>query len=170
MLPDSRYQMESNNTRYQTSQGHTSPSTHYGTPPYYYNHSSVPRSQQQHTNPPFIPTPSELTQISRNPHGTPQTPGHSPELTANDYVIPREPSQQQTRLPPAVRPRTGSGGSPTTERFPCEKCGKTFSRSHDRKRHHETQHLSTPVVHRCRYCEKEFSRRVALMTLSDSDY
>lgn len=48
--------------------------------------------------------------------------------------------------------------SPGTERFPCDKCDKTFSRSHDRKRHYESQHSSQPTSHRCPYCHKEFSR------------
>ncbi|KAF8740191.1 hypothetical protein AX14_008372 [Amanita brunnescens Koide BX004] len=151
---DNQYQID----RYRTSQGPpTSPSLYYGPVSYPY-HPPVQRNQQPHTNAGFIPTPSELTQISRYP-GASQTPGHTSELTNSEYGIPR-------RQPlPAERPRTGSGGSPTTangERFPCEKCGKTFSRSHDRKRHHETQHLPTPVIHRCRYCEKEFSRSDSL--------
>lgn len=50
--------------------------------------------------------------------------------------------------------------STSGERFVCEVCGKDFSRAHDRKRHHETQHAATPVTHKCIYCEKDFSRCV----------
>jgi hypothetical protein len=54
------------------------------------------------------------------------------------------------------------------ERFICEVCGKDFSRAHDRKRHHETQHAATPVTHKCVYCEKDFSRYVFAVRLSFS--
>ncbi|GJE92755.1 hypothetical protein PsYK624_089110 [Phanerochaete sordida] len=49
-----------------------------------------------------------------------------------------------------------------SERFPCDKCDKTFSRAHDRKRHHESQHSTHPYFHRCRFCNKEFSRADSL--------
>lgn len=50
----------------------------------------------------------------------------------------------------------------TGERFVCVKCGASFGRSHDRKRHYETHHLTSPPVHRCQYCRKEFSRSDSL--------
>jgi hypothetical protein len=116
----------------------------------------------------FIPTPSEMANTYSNYGMVPR----SPTLTGGErYSSPTAyPSHLMTannvnthRHRPSTRPRSGTlGSSPTTspsgERFPCEKCGKTFSRSHDRKRHHETQHLATPIIHRCRWCEKEFSR------------
>jgi len=128
----------------------------------------------------FIPTPSEIAhaypsypsrQIPMSPR-SPTTPPDNP-FAGSQYPpphslipSPRISSQRPTRISTS-RPRTASmSTSPTTvasppaERFPCEKCGKTFSRSHDRKRHHETQHMVSPVIHRCRYCEKEFSRYV----------
>lgn len=52
--------------------------------------------------------------------------------------------------------------SPENERFACDKCDKTFSRQHDRKRHYESQHSTHPYLHRCRYCNKEFSRADSL--------
>ncbi|KAF9010627.1 hypothetical protein BDQ17DRAFT_1346573 [Cyathus striatus] len=123
----------------------------------------------------FIPTPTDMT----NSYSTYPLPGSSP-VVADQYsgnyphpphVVPS--SQAQIPRPGRIstsRPRTSTGAttsptstsSPSGERFPCEKCGKTFSRSHDRKRHHETQHLASPVIHRCRYCEKEFSRADSL--------
>lgn len=124
----------------------------------------------------FIPTPSEMAHPYSN---YPQTiPSHSPPIASDSYgtgmngypnPVQMLPQHQHPLRPSRIstgRPRTASGAttsptsatSPSGERFPCEKCGKTFSRSHDRKRHHETQHLPTPVIHRCRYCEKEFSR------------
>lgn len=60
----------------------------------------------------------------------------------------------------------GSGGVPTTssspgaERFPCDKCDRSFSRAHDRKRHYESHHLQTP--HICPTCGKDFSRSDSL--------
>lgn len=139
------------------------------------HHSS--QSTQQH----FIPTPSELHSYSSYPRQISVTPGpQSPTLPPDPYSSPEYPPAPHHIVPSSLtsgqrparistgRPRTGtsSGTSPTSassppgERFPCERCGKTFSRAHDRKRHHETQHLQSPVVHRCRYCEKEFSRCV----------
>lgn len=124
----------------------------------------------------FIPTPSEMSNsysnyaiVSRSPpslgaerYGSPTAyPSH---LATTNHVRPRISTN---------RPRSGTLGSsptasPSGERFPCEKCGKTFSRSHDRKRHHETQHLATPIIHRCRWCEKEFSRCVGHDLLLES--
>lgn len=115
----------------------------------------------------FIPTPSDMAH-SYNSYGSaiPRSPTVSSSeryATTLPYPPPHLLSGVRPRLSTS-RPRsgtlgsTGSATSPTGERFPCEKCGKTFSRSHDRKRHHETQHLASPIIHRCRYCEKEFSR------------
>jgi len=128
----------------------------------------------------FIPTPSEIANSYSNyTHQTPAS--HSPSsqediypTSSHDYPVPPHMvpsshgnhSHRPTRIVTG-RPRGGasvsstsptSSSSPSGERFPCEKCGKTFSRSHDRKRHHETQHLPSPVIHRCVYCQKEFSR------------
>lgn len=50
--------------------------------------------------------------------------------------------------------------SPGVERFPCDKCDRSFSRSHDRKRHYESHHLQTP--HLCPTCGKDFSRSDSL--------
>lgn len=53
-----------------------------------------------------------------------------------------------------------SSPSPGVERYACDKCDRTFSRPHDRKRHYESQHLQTS--HSCQYCRKEFSRADSL--------
>jgi hypothetical protein len=173
----SRYHAEhTSDPRYYPSQGPpVSSSVPYGSQSSYYSsghfsNSTDQRTQQSHhAGGHFIPTPSELTQTYANysrQMGSPQTSGRPPEQYAanHDYTVSRGPLQQPAaRVSTASRSRAGAGNSPTStsgERFPCEKCGKTFSRSHDRKRHHETQHLPTPVVHRCQYCEKEFSRHV----------
>ena len=48
------------------------------------------------------------------------------------------------------------------ERYPCDLCDRSFTRLHDRRRHYETVHATSPVLHRCRYCRKEFVRADAL--------
>ncbi|KAH9839137.1 uncharacterized protein C8Q71DRAFT_498309 [Rhodofomes roseus] len=64
------------------------------------------------------------------------------------------PSRGSALAPPKSSP------SPGVERYACDKCDRTFSRPHDRKRHHESQHLQTS--HSCQYCRKEFSRADSL--------
>jgi DNA-directed RNA polymerase subunit RPC12/RpoP len=114
----------------------------------------------------FIPTPSEMAHSYQN-----FTPGSSSQMypTQQPFHEPSvRPSPAHTsshRLAPAHSMRTPQSSattSPVSERYRCDKCGKTFSRSHDRKRHHETQHHPVPAIHRCRYCEKEFSRSDSL--------
>ncbi len=183
MTPGTRSHRHSNSTsnrEYYSSSGvvNTSPSSQQSYPnqAYYtqqYHNGLETRSSSNQTQ--FVPTPSEIANSYPNytqpmvPNSPPAAPGHyGPGM--NGYPDPVQMlSQPQHPLRPSRistgRPHTASGTtsptsatSPSGERFPCEKCGKTFSRSHDRKRHHETQHLPTPVIHRCRYCEKEFSR------------
>lgn len=128
-----------------------------------------------------IPTPSEIANsYSKYPHHmtTPQSPtipedpytSSSVDYPAPPHMLPSSHGQGIHGHRPRIvtgRPRTASAAgstsptsasSPPGERFPCDKCGKTFSRSHDRKRHHETQHLVSPILHSCKYCGKEFSR------------
>lgn len=129
---------------------------------------------------PRIPTPSEIANSYSNyPHHmtTPQSPtipeepytSSSVDYPAPPHMVHSHAQGIHSHRPRIVtgRPRTASAAastspisasSPSGERFPCDKCGKTFSRSHDRKRHHETQHLISPVIHSCKYCGKEFSR------------
>ncbi|KAF9462465.1 hypothetical protein BDZ94DRAFT_731824 [Collybia nuda] len=144
------------------------------------------RPHGSHSHPPdtpFIPAPSEVSHSYNNyPPRQISVPPQSPSIphdivySGSQYppphtIVPssRSSSQRPTRISTSGRPQTAptgqsptSASSPSGERFPCDRCGKTFSRSHDRKRHHETQHLPTPVIHRCRYCEKEFSRADSL--------
>lgn len=123
----------------------------------------------------FIPTPSQIAhaystyspQISNSGlQGDLYDTSHIEYTSAPHMALPNTIQRRSSRTFNG-RPSGGSvagGGSPTaasspsSERFPCEKCGKTFSRSHDRKRHYETQHLPSPIIHRCMYCHKEFSR------------
>jgi hypothetical protein len=169
--------------RYYNSQGVISsssaiPSSVYAPQSQYYNptyppgdHRS-PASPLPHTHfiPVAYPNYSHQMSIPRFPTVPPPENYRSPSL---DYHvsshIPSHHSHSHRSRILTGRPRTVSSSastspisasSPSGERFPCDKCGKTFSRSHDRRRHHETQHLTAPLIHRCRYCEKEFSRSV----------
>jgi hypothetical protein len=128
--------------------------------------SRVPRSHYSGIQPaaeqPFIPTPSEM--YNNYPPQQISLPSHSP--TSAPYNISQY-SQHSPRMEQRVarisigRPQSSPSSTvppATGERFKCDQCPKTFSRSHDRKRHHETQHQERPVIHRCKYCKKEFSR------------
>ncbi|KAF7376569.1 Transcriptional regulator MET31 [Mycena sanguinolenta] len=129
---------------------HSNPSSSYPsaspTSGSYQRHSST---QPQPRN--FIPTPSEAY---ANPTRPPRP--SSAMRTGGHY--------SSTLPSPTSRPRSSMSSAPVTsgERFICGVCGKDFSRAHDRKRHHETQHAATPVTHKCIYCEKDFSRADSL--------
>ena len=61
--------------------------------------------------------------------------------------------------PFTTTPRTAvQNTSPPPVRFQCDKCGTTFSRLHDRNRHHESTHSDNPPAHKCERCGKAFSR------------
>ncbi|PCH36005.1 hypothetical protein WOLCODRAFT_166606 [Wolfiporia cocos MD-104 SS10] len=83
----------------------------------------------------YIPTPAQTIQL--------QNMSSRGAAASNNIVI-----------PPSSSP------SPGVERYPCDKCDRTFSRPHDRKRHYESQHMMTS--HMCKYCQKEFSRADSL--------
>jgi hypothetical protein len=178
-----RYSNSSSSRDYYSPSGMMNPSSSlqqpYTNQEYYQNQYSgsgiESRSPSAQTH--FIPTPTEMAHSYSNyPQPMPSQSStmsnhYGPGVNQYHGPVPMVSHTQQPPRPSRIstaRPRTASGAttspilatSPPGERFPCEKCGKTFSRSHDRKRHHETQHLPTPVIHRCRYCEKEFSRLV----------
>ncbi|KAJ7141270.1 hypothetical protein C8R44DRAFT_866903 [Mycena epipterygia] len=136
-----------------------------GPPVSYHRHSSTNQPPPPRK---FIPTPSEVyagPSGSRPPRPASAMHGRSGPYSAGPHPI------APTSRPPhpgSSRPRSSMDTSPTAisstsgERFVCEVCGKDFSRAHDRKRHHETQHAATPVTHKCIYCEKDFSRADSL--------
>ncbi|KIP06536.1 hypothetical protein PHLGIDRAFT_13845 [Phlebiopsis gigantea 11061_1 CR5-6] len=110
-----------------------------------------------------------------SPHAAPAPPygGSSPPPSGHAYAPPPlSPAHAAAPYPGSAAPSppsasAGRGGyqpppSPEIERFPCDKCDKTFSRAHDRKRHYESQHAAHPYLHKCRYCLKEFSRADSL--------
>jgi len=144
----------------------------------YYN-DQYPSNSLGNRSPPnqtqFIPTPSDMASSYPNypqtlPPYSPTAATYGPRVDVYSKPVTGPPQRPRTSRISIGRARTASGAtlpptsatSPSGERFPCEDCGKTFSRSHDRKRHQETLHLPNSVSHRCRYCEKEFSRWVLL--------
>ncbi|KAG6813142.1 hypothetical protein H0H92_013766, partial [Tricholoma furcatifolium] len=175
MVASSQHYTSTGHRYYQNPTGGSSSlanATTYPQSQYYPTHGQYQRSDIHASDAvQFIPTPSEMIQDyppQRQVSIPPQSPTSNPYSSTpyNPSYMPSaaSPEHRPTRIATG-RPSTSPGSptnlsSPTGERFPCDKCGKTFSRSHDRKRHHETQHLATPVTHRCRYCSKEFSRYV----------
>ena len=185
LVPTNRYPSSSRDPRYYGSPpgfGGSSSSSPSAYPaqnsqyPSQYLPPADPRSGPVSHTPQFIPTPSEIAHSYANynhsipsPH-SPTSPegGFPPDYPLPPHMVPSTAgSGHRTSRLVSSRPRPGSSTTSTSspsassasgERFPCEKCGKTFSRSHDRKRHHETQHLATPIYHVCPYCSKEFSR------------
>lgn len=51
---------------------------------------------------------------------------------------------------------------PSSKLFPCETCGLSFTRAHDRKRHAQIHTRDPDAGPRCQYCKKRFSREDAL--------
>ncbi|KII92680.1 hypothetical protein PLICRDRAFT_172740 [Plicaturopsis crispa FD-325 SS-3] len=117
----------------------------------------------------FVPTPSQTAQ---NYMDQPLAPPSRPRQPSNPYQS-NSSSKYTPRNAPLVGPAYGSlspqlspssdlhsptVSSPTGERYVCQHCGTTFSRSHDRRRHYETHHMPSPAVHRCPHCVKDFSR------------
>ncbi|KAF5380263.1 hypothetical protein D9757_008217 [Collybiopsis confluens] len=164
-----RYSRHVADPRYYQSSGMMPSSSHSGnTPsaPYISSHHYSSSHNTSTHNDRFIPTPSEMAGYQygsiqdQHPSQSPSTyptPGHHSRHPRNPSTSPILTSSRVSGTRSSQ-----SSSSPTTERYPCEICGKTFSRSHDRKRHHETQHIPSPVLHRCRYCRKEFSRADSL--------
>ncbi|KAG0701268.1 hypothetical protein DFH29DRAFT_573641 [Suillus ampliporus] len=112
----------------------------------------------------FIPTPSQTYQV----YSSTVTSNSRSRPTIEPYyhMSPNPQHTSQGGSPPAV-PRsvhTSPSSNPALlgDRFPCELCDRSFTRSHDRRRHYETVHATTPVLHRCRYCGKDFSRADSL--------
>lgn len=129
-----------------------------------------PRGQRQQ----FFPTPAQAMEYQQSTGAS----GHSQRRSASvsssvnpEYNSPT--SRTAAPFPPsvplaqhypsqyatdAVLSAGYASSSTAGDRFLCEKCNASFGRQHDRKRHYETHHLSSPPVHRCQYCRKEFSR------------
>ncbi|KAG2747071.1 hypothetical protein P692DRAFT_20875420 [Suillus brevipes Sb2] len=125
-----------------------------------------PQSLHSHSAPPqFIPTPSQTYQVYSNT--VPSNPRARSSVEPYYHMSPNPQHTPQSSSPPAARPShtsTSPSSNPALigDRFPCELCDRSFTRSHDRRRHYETVHAATPVLHRCRYCGKDFSRADSL--------
>lgn len=139
------------------------PSPHYAIN----SHSHIePQTLHAHSGPQqFIPTPSQTYQVYSST--VPSNSRSRPTIEPYYHMSPNPQHATQDSSSPAV-PRPIHHTSPTTnpaligDRFPCELCDRSFTRSHDRRRHYETVHATTPVLHRCRYCGKDFSRADSL--------
>ncbi|KAG2096399.1 hypothetical protein BD769DRAFT_1780814 [Suillus cothurnatus] len=139
------------------------PSPHYAIN----SHSHIePQTLHAHSGPQqFIPTPSQTYQVYSST--VPSNSRSRPTIEPYYHMSPNPQHATQGSSSPAV-PRPVHHTSPTTnpaligDRFPCELCDRSFTRSHDRRRHYETVHATTPVLHRCRYCGKDFSRADSL--------
>ncbi|KAG1736031.1 hypothetical protein EDB19DRAFT_1061345 [Suillus lakei] len=122
-----------------------------------------PQTLQTHPQQ-FIPTPSQTYQVYSNTVAS--NPRTRPAIEPYYHMSPNPQHTTQGSSPPAAS--RSAHTSPTSnpaligDRFPCELCDRSFTRSHDRRRHYETVHATTPVLHRCRYCGKDFSRADSL--------
>ncbi|KAH7889105.1 hypothetical protein F5I97DRAFT_789770 [Phlebopus sp. FC_14] len=149
-----------------------SPTSSYASSPSPVMNPQAPRSppQTQH----FIPTPSQTYQVYSS-----LTPSQRPRATAEPYYIPSSTRHHQygsqSASPPHSSSRTTmtSGSLPSHsanhtssvasgDRYPCDLCDRSFTRLHDRRRHYETVHATSPVMHKCQYCRKDFSRADSL--------
>ncbi|EIW83383.1 hypothetical protein CONPUDRAFT_164341 [Coniophora puteana RWD-64-598 SS2] len=143
--------------------------------PYYYV-SPNPQTSSAH---PVSPTRHAHSHSYSQPHSQPLPShgrSHSVSSTSSPRALPAiqpapyAPSPGALGSPGGSAPTAGpssppsmhmsGSASPTTDRFQCELCERTFTRLHDRRRHYDTVHSQTPG-HRCR-CGKVFSRADSL--------
>ncbi|KIK94098.1 hypothetical protein PAXRUDRAFT_473139 [Paxillus rubicundulus Ve08.2h10] len=125
-------------------------------------HMSSPRHVPQHGQH-FIPTPSQTYQVYSSP--SPASPPHSRSSVEPYYHMSPNPQHPVHSPAPVHNGRSThlpNSSTATGDRFPCELCERSFTRLHDRRRHYETVHASSPVFHNCRYCHKDFSRADSL--------
>ncbi|OAX37920.1 hypothetical protein K503DRAFT_204068 [Rhizopogon vinicolor AM-OR11-026] len=114
----------------------------------------------------FIPTPSQAYQAYSSP--TTSNQRVRPPIEPYHHMSPNPQHNTQRNSPPPALRSTHTPTSPSSnpallgDRYPCDLCERSFTRSHDRRRHYETVHATTPVLHRCRYCMKDFSRADSL--------
>ncbi|KAI0683147.1 hypothetical protein BC835DRAFT_1396861 [Cytidiella melzeri] len=135
------------------------PSAHYTHYPSQYPLSQHTRNHQHPSHPRYQPTPAlilpSVSASSTSSAHSSSTSLRRPSSSSTSPSTPYHHPQHHHHHPASSHLPPSPGG---TERYPCDKCDKTFSRSHDRKRHYESQHSAQPTSHRCPYCKKEFSR------------
>jgi len=140
--------------------------------------SQPPRAASSSAHSQFIPTPSQMADPYPATHRLPPlSPSHrrssGPYSSQPHPAVPSSSARHSESglVRGSNRPRASTRSStgfledtvpPSAERYPCDRCPKTFSRAHDRKRHFETQHTLAPTVWKCPYCEKDFSRSDSL--------
>lgn len=114
----------------------------------------------------FIPTPSQT--YHAYPSATTSNQRVRPTVEPYYHMSPNPQLNTQSSSPPPAPRSAHTSTSPSSnpallgERYPCGLCDRSFTRSHDRRRHCETVHATSPVLHRCRYCGKDFSRADSL--------
>ncbi|KAF9227015.1 hypothetical protein BS17DRAFT_440508 [Gyrodon lividus] len=125
-----------------------------------------PQHVPHHTQQQFIPTPSQTYQVYSS---TSSTSSPRPRASVEPYYHMSPNPQHVLHSPsPTHGGRPAHGSYPvnpltaTGDRYPCDICERTFTRLHDRRRHYETVHASSPVLHKCCYCRKDFSRADSL--------
>jgi hypothetical protein len=157
------------------------PETNQYSPSQYISDIRDPRGQQ------FFPTPSQAmlhrqyTGTSAQNHrrsgsvSSPLNTEHSSRTAAAfPAVVP--PSQHYPSLQHPSQHAVSSAmasnyasTSTSAERFACSNCDASFGRAYDRKRHYETHHLESPPIHRCQFCQKEFTRGDSLKRHVDNN-
>ena len=167
----------------------SSPATSYATPSPSSHVSSVNSppsghqtqlSQSQQNQ--FIPTPSQAYQVYSSVGPTPSARSRAaiepyyhmspnPQHAVHPHAVPmahgaggRNSAAPGTSHPHHVQASTHTGTIVVAagERYLCNRCERTFTRSHDRRRHYETVHSTSPLLHKCRFCRKDFSRSDSL--------
>ncbi|KAF8554239.1 hypothetical protein OG21DRAFT_1484844 [Imleria badia] len=139
------------------------------------HHAHLAHHQQQ-----FIPTPSQAYQVYSS---TPPASSARSRSSVEPYYHMSPNPQHVMHASPAstTHAASGTGGRSNTahgsgsnstqtgtivvaagERYPCDLCDRSFTRLHDRRRHYETVHATSPVLHKCRFCRKDFSRSDSL--------
>jgi len=165
MNPNAQYYpMDPPNSYFSSHQHSSPPGAQYGMNPPSHPDSLAARAHAHSQQ--FIPTQSQTYQVYS---GAP-TPGQRVRPTVEPYYH-MSPNPQQTAQrgtsplgPHSAHAAISPSSNPAllVDRYPCDLCDRSFTRSHDRKRHYDTVHAPAPVLHRCSYCGKDFSRADSL--------
>ncbi|KAH7924240.1 hypothetical protein BV22DRAFT_1035392 [Leucogyrophana mollusca] len=123
-----------------------------------HGHHNAPRHSQQ-----FVTTPVQAYQATSSAS---TSTSHRSRSTMDPYYHmsgnPQHSGHSSSPPYPSSSRHVHSHSAPVGDRYPCELCDRTFTRSHDRRRHYETVHAAVPTMHKCRHCKKDFSRADSL--------